>query len=67
MVFADKNSVEAEAHVPASRFLSLMAAIAEKQIVYISFYVGAFRARRADATGYYFEGHAQREAGLNQR
>lgn len=66
LVFADKNNVEAEAHVPPSRFLSLMAAIAAGQIAYISFHVGAFKARRADATGYYFEGHAQREAALSQ-
>ena len=63
-VFADKNNVEALATVPAGRLLPLMAAIAAGQIAYISFYVGPFKARRADASGYHFEGQAQREASL---
>ena len=63
-LFADKNSVEALAKIPAARFLPLTAAIAAGQIVYVAFDVEAFKSRRADVKGYYFEGEAQRAAGL---
>lgn len=63
-VFADKNNVEALAEIPAARFLPLMAAIAAGQIAYVAFDVEAFKSRRADVKGYYFEGEAQRAAGL---
>lgn len=65
-LFADKNSVEALAKIPAARFLPLTAAIAAGQIVYVAFDVEAFKSRRADVKGYYFEGEAQRAAGLAQ-